>query len=70
MPPSTCVPILLDEARNITVYLAGYPLRLTLKRLVEQALRAELSRRKNTCNSGEVFPPRTEELKGGRPIAA
>ena len=61
---------LLDEVRNATVFLAGYPLRLTLTRLVEQALRTELSRLKNTYNSGEDFPPRTEELKGGRPIAA
>ncbi len=63
-------PDLLDEARNATVYLAGYPLRLTLTRLVEQALRTELARLKDTYNSGEEFPPRTEELKGGRPIAA
>ncbi|MHB8901319.1 MAG: type II toxin-antitoxin system CcdA family antitoxin [Thermoguttaceae bacterium] len=61
---------LLDEARNATVFLAGYPLRLTLTRLVEQALRAELSRLKDSYNSGADFPPRTEELKGGRPIAA
>ncbi len=63
-------PDLLDEARNATVHLAGYPLRLTLTRLVEQALRAELARLKDAHNSGEEFPPRTEELKGGRPIAA
>ncbi|NLS91118.1 MAG: type II toxin-antitoxin system CcdA family antitoxin [Planctomycetaceae bacterium] len=63
-------PELLDEARNATVFLAGYPLRLTLTRLVEQALRAELARLKNAYNCGEEFPPRTEELKGGRPIAA
>jgi hypothetical protein len=63
-------PDLLDEARNATVFLAGYPLRLTLTRLVEEALRTELARLKDTHNSGEEFPPRTEELKGGRPIAA
>lgn len=63
-------PELLDEARNATVFLAGYPLRLTLTRLVEQALRAELRRLKDAHNAGEEFPPRTEELKGGRPIAA
>ena len=61
---------LLDEARNATVFLAGYPLRLTLTGLLEQALRAELTRLKNAHNSGKEFPPRTEELKGGRPIAA
>jgi len=63
-------PELLDEARNATVFLAGYPVRLTLTRLVEQALRAELRRLKDTYNRGAEFPPRTEELKGGRPIAA
>ncbi len=63
-------PDLLDEARNATVHLAGYPLRLTLTRLVEQALCTELARLRDTHNSGEEFPPRTEELKGGRPIAA
>ena len=63
-------PDLLDEARNATVFLAGYPLRLTLTRLVERALRSELQRLKDAHNSGEDFPPRTEELKGGRPIAA
>lgn len=63
-------PELLDEARNATVYLAGYPVRLTLTRLVEQALHAELRRLKDTYNMGNEFPPRTEELKGGRPIAA
>ncbi len=63
-------PELLDEARNATVFLAGYPLRLTLTRLVEQALRSELARLKAAHHSGEDLPPRTEELKGGRPIAA
>ncbi len=63
-------PELLDEARNATVFLAGYPVRLTLTRLVEQALRTELRRLKDTHNMGNEFPPRTEELKGGRPIAA
>jgi hypothetical protein len=63
-------PDLLDEARNATVFLAGYPLRLTLTRLVERALRAELAHLKDEHNNGDEFPPRTEELKGGRPIAA
>jgi len=63
-------PDLLDEARNATVFLAGYPLRLTLTRLVEQALRVEIERLKQAHNRGDDFPPRSEELKGGRPIAA
>ncbi len=61
---------LLDEARNAAVYLAGYPLRLTLAKLAERALKAELQRLKEQYNEGRDFPPRTEELRGGRPIAA
>lgn len=61
---------LLDEARDATVHLAGYPLRLTLTKFVEQAFRAELERLKAAHNGGCDFPPRDEDLKGGRPIAA
>ena len=60
----------LDEARNATVYLAGFPLRLTLTRLVENALRAELKRLRDQHHGGQAFPTRAAELKGGRPIAA
>jgi hypothetical protein len=61
---------LLDEARDAAVFLAGYPARLTLTRLVENAFRAELQRLKDEYNQGRDFPPRAEDLKGGRPIAA
>lgn len=61
---------LLEEARDATVFLAGYPVRMTLTRLVEDALRAELARLKARHNEGRDFPPRDEDLKGGRPIAA
>ncbi|MHB1035451.1 MAG: hypothetical protein ACYC35_20165 [Pirellulales bacterium] len=61
---------LLDEARNAAVHLAGFPARLTLTKLAEDALRAELERLKLRYNGGLDFPPRDEELKGGRPIAA
>ncbi|HZZ73587.1 MAG TPA: hypothetical protein VFE24_15145 [Pirellulales bacterium] len=61
---------LLDEARNAAVYLAGPPARLTLTKLAEDALRAELQRLKELHHQGQDFPPRAEELKGGRPIAA
>jgi hypothetical protein len=61
---------LLDEARDAAVHLAGYPLRLTLTKLAEQAFRAELERLKVAYNGGCDFPPREEDLKGGRPIAA
>ena len=60
----------LDEARNAVVHLAGPPARLTLTKLAERALRAELQRLKDQHNQGEDFPARDEELRGGRPIAA
>ncbi|HET6883969.1 MAG TPA: hypothetical protein VFI31_27700 [Pirellulales bacterium] len=60
----------LDEARNAAVYLAGYPARLTLTGLVENAVRAELQRLKDRYLGGMDFPHRQADLKGGRPIAA
>jgi hypothetical protein len=60
----------LNEARNAAVHLAGYPARLTLAKLAEDALRAELARLKDKYNGGQDFPERGEDLKGGRPIAA
>ena len=61
---------LLDEARNAVVHLAGYPARMTLSKLTERAFRAELERLKQLYNGGEDFPPREQDLTGGRPIAA
>jgi len=60
----------LEEARNATVHLAGYPAHLTLTKLAENALRKELQRLKDLYHDGKDFPPRSEDLKGGRPIAA
>ena len=60
----------LDEARDAAVHLAGYPARLTLTQLAENAFRAELRRLKALYNNGQDFPPRDGELRGGRPIAA
>jgi hypothetical protein len=60
----------LNEARNAAVHLAGYPARLTLTRLAEDAIRSELRRLKDKYNGGCDFPERGEELRGGRPIAA
>jgi hypothetical protein len=60
----------LEEARDATVYLAGFPARLTLTKLAENALRAELARLKQLYNQGRDFPRRDEDLRGGRPIAA
>jgi hypothetical protein len=61
---------LLNEARNAAVFLAGYPVRLTLTKLAEDALREQLDRLKERYNGGEDFPPRDDDLRGGRPIAA
>jgi hypothetical protein len=60
----------LDEARNAAVHLAGFPARLTLAKLADTALRAELQRLKVQYNHGQDFPPRDADLQGGRPIAA
>jgi hypothetical protein len=61
---------LLDEARDAAVHLAGYPARMTLTKLAENAFRAELRRLKQAYNNGRDFPKRDEDLRGGRPIAA
>jgi hypothetical protein len=61
---------LLDEARNAVVFLAGYPVRLTLTRLAEEALRERLDQLKREHNGGAEFPRRDDDLRGGRPIAA
>jgi hypothetical protein len=61
---------LLDEARDAVVYLAGSPARMTLTKLIENAIRAELRHLKADYNDGRDFPPRDGQLRGGRPIAA
>ena len=60
----------LNQARNAAVYLGGYPERMTLTKLAENALRLELARLKQRYTSGADFPQRDEDLRGGRPIAA
>jgi hypothetical protein len=60
----------LNQARNAAVHLAGNPARMTLTKLAEDALRNELQRLKDRYNGGLDFPDRTEDLRGGRPIAA
>ena len=60
----------IEEARDAAVHLAGYPARLTLTKLAENAFRSELRRLKALYNNGQDFPPREEDLRGGRPIAA
>jgi hypothetical protein len=61
---------ILDQARNAAVHLAGFPARMTLAKLAENGLRAELQRLKEQFNNGQDFPPRDADLQGGRPIAA
>ena len=60
----------LNEARNAVVHLAGNPARLTLTKLAEEALRSQLQYLKERYNGGKDFPQRSEDLRGGRPIAA
>jgi len=60
----------LDEARDAAFHLAGFPARLTLTKLAENAFRTELRRLQALYNNGQQFPRRDEELRGGRPIAA
>ena len=61
---------LLEGARDAVVHLAGNPVRLTLTKLAEEALRSSLQELKDRYNGGRDFPERQEDLKGGRPIAA
>jgi hypothetical protein len=61
---------LVEEARNATVALSGPPTRLTLARLVENALRREVERLRHTHHGGDPFPPRAADLVGGRPIGS
>ena len=62
---------LVEEARDTVVALAGPPHRLTLAKLVEQALRAELDRlrgERTGRRKNQQFPARTDEVRSGRPI--
>jgi hypothetical protein len=59
---------LVEEARNATVALSGPPTRLTLARLVEDAVRREIARLRVSHNGGAPFPQRHADLIGGRPI--
>ena len=60
----------LEEARDAAFHLGGHPAHLSLTKLAENALRQELARLKTLYNGGHDFPQRSEDLKGGRPIAA
>ena len=47
----------LNEARDAAVHLAGYPARLTLTQLAENALRAELRRLEKSLQRRPGFSP-------------
>jgi hypothetical protein len=61
---------LVEEIRNATVALSGPPTRLTLARLVENALRREVERLRHLHHGGDPFPQREADLVGGRPIGS
>ena len=60
----------LEQARNAAVHLAGHPARLTLTKLAENALWAELERLKRQYNGGRDFPPRSELHEARNRVAA
>lgn len=53
---------LVDRVKNAVYWTPG----LTLARMAEEALLAEVERREK--GRGEPFPVRAEELRGGRPM--
>lgn len=57
-----------EEARDAVVALSGPPVRLSMSRLVESALRRELERLRKEYNEGEAFPARDEDLRPGRRV--
>jgi hypothetical protein len=61
---------LLEEMRDAVVALSGPPVRLTLARLAEDALREHLESLKGAHNGGRPFPARDRNLQGGRPIGS
>jgi len=60
----------VEEARAAVIALAGPPVRLTLARLVEEALREKLASLKQAYHRGKPWPKATAPLVGGRPIKA
>jgi len=58
---------LLEEMRDAVIHLSGPPHRLTIRSLMEGALRNELKRLRNEHMNGAPFPAREHELRAGRP---
>ena len=62
---------LLNEMRNAVVALSAPPHRLTMSKLVENALRRELERLRNEQDGaahGKPFGQRADDVTKGRPI--
>jgi hypothetical protein len=59
----------LERARNAVWQLAGPPEHLTMAELVEQAIRREVERLEAKHNGGAPFPPRSAQLRPGRPLS-
>lgn len=57
---------LASDVRDCVVALSATDKQMTISGLTEVALVAELERRQED-NEGEPFPPRSEEVKTGRP---
>ena len=58
---------LLEELRDAVIHLSGPPHRLTIRSLMEGALRRELKRLRDELLDGAPFPAREHELRAGRP---
>ena len=56
--------------RDAAYHLAGYPARMTLTKLVENALGAEWRTSRSGTTRERTFLVATSDLTGGRPIAA
>ncbi|MEP6653049.1 MAG: hypothetical protein ABJA82_06795 [Myxococcales bacterium] len=62
---------LADAARDCVVALAGPPEALTMTRLCENAVRAEIDRLARKHNGGKPFPARGPlAVRRGRPLAS
>ena len=58
---------LLEEMRDAVIHLSGPPHRMTIRSLIEGALRNELRRLREELLDGAPFPAREHELRAGRP---
>ena len=61
---------LLQRSRDTVAFLGGPPLYLTLAKLAEDALEAEIKRLQDEFNKGKPFPRFTGRVKTGRPVGS